>query len=343
MGKHWSLSEEERRKRSERMRGALNPRFGKPHSEETRKTISLVKRGVIPSRAKARPGYAEGIRNASFGKHVPERRKQRQRETLKGRKPTPEQLARQKEGLNRPETKERISKASQNWWAEVKASGKMPVHLREKTEATKTKISKAIKAQWASDPECMRSRLAEGRRKGLRNAFTRPERMLLSRLCGHSPILKVEAAYRIGRYVLDLALVDARVGIEVDGCYWHGCVRCGFAGSAVAIHNRKSSDRKEAFLQACGWLVIRVWEHEIHEDLEAAVRRIVGEAEERLMKGGATLMEVEEQAIRMRVAEIICLLSDGGHTSQQLEEARLCLEEAVKALRKEPRAAIATG
>lgn len=57
----------------------------------------------------------------------------------------------------------------------------------------------------------------------------------------------------------DVLLTDRKVAIEADGCYWHGCVDCGYDPTP----ERSARDQAlTAAAQALGWLVIRIWEHE---------------------------------------------------------------------------------
>jgi len=76
----------------------------------------------------------------------------------------------------------------------------------------------------------------------------------------------------------DITFTKRRVAVFVDGCFWHCC----------PIHGRRPSDptgywsakldrnvdrdlRVTAALEAAGWRVVRVWEH---EGVDAAVAEI---------------------------------------------------------------------
>ena len=69
----------------------------------------------------------------------------------------------------------------------------------------------------------------------------------------------------------DVAFVKRRIAIFVDGCFWHGCPQCQ---RKLPKTNRMYWKRKiernislaESYnrqLRAHGWLVIRIWEHEL--------------------------------------------------------------------------------
>ncbi len=77
----------------------------------------------------------------------------------------------------------------------------------------------------------------------------------------------------------DLVFTRARVAVFVDGCFWHGCPIHATAPKSnaawweekLAANVRRDRDT-EARLEAAGWHVVRVWEH---EDPEEAAERIV--------------------------------------------------------------------
>jgi len=69
--------------------------------------------------------------------------------------------------------------------------------------------------------------------------------------------------------------------VFVDGCFWHSCpqhatfprANAEFWRQKLAENVRRDHDTNER-LQALGWVVIRVWEHEIERDAVAVARRI---------------------------------------------------------------------
>lgn len=67
----------------------------------------------------------------------------------------------------------------------------------------------------------------------------------------------------------DIAFIRAKIAVFVDGCFWHGCPKHGTWPKANAdfwrekIKTNKNRDQDtNRRLEAKGWLVIRVWEHE---------------------------------------------------------------------------------
>lgn len=68
----------------------------------------------------------------------------------------------------------------------------------------------------------------------------------------------------------DIVFPRARVAVFVDGCHWHGCPEHGpkrhltngwYWSEKIASNVRRDRDTDQR-LEASGWTVIRVWEHE---------------------------------------------------------------------------------
>lgn len=62
--------------------------------------------------------------------------------------------------------------------------------------------------------------------------------------------------------------------IFVDGCFWHACPKCGRLPSSRQEYwvpkidsNRRRDNRIRRLLRKEGYSVIRVWEHELKQDL----------------------------------------------------------------------------
>jgi DNA mismatch endonuclease (patch repair protein) len=76
----------------------------------------------------------------------------------------------------------------------------------------------------------------------------------------------------------DVVLRGDRVAVFLDGCFWHGCPVHFRSPSANAAYwaakiggNRARDASTTTLLEAAGWHVVRVWEHEPARD---AARRI---------------------------------------------------------------------
>src|SRR5579875_2509958 len=68
----------------------------------------------------------------------------------------------------------------------------------------------------------------------------------------------------------DIVFPKAKVAVFVDGCFWHGCPSHGRRQHRIngwywpeKIERNVARDRNtDERLQAAGWQVVRVWEHE---------------------------------------------------------------------------------
>ena len=95
--------------------------------------------------------------------------------------------------------------------------------------------------------------------------------------------------YRLHYGVLgkpDIVFVSARIAVFVDGCFWHACPEHGVRPKNNREFWRKKLDRNierdrevNRLLAKAGWKVIRVWEHEIANGLDAVVARIATKLE----------------------------------------------------------------
>jgi DNA mismatch endonuclease (patch repair protein) len=72
-----------------------------------------------------------------------------------------------------------------------------------------------------------------------------------------------------------------KIALFVDGCFWHGCTKCKNIPQtnthfwAEKLKRNKERDTEVGrILENEGYLVIRIWEHEIKEDLEKVKRGI---------------------------------------------------------------------
>ena len=79
----------------------------------------------------------------------------------------------------------------------------------------------------------------------------------------------------------DIIFPKAQVAVFVDGCFWHGCpdhyVRPRssnefWSGKLVENFRRDATQTKR--LEALGWRVCRIWEHEILEAPDRVVQRV---------------------------------------------------------------------
>lgn len=79
----------------------------------------------------------------------------------------------------------------------------------------------------------------------------------------------------------DIVFPKRKVAIFIDGCFWHGCPIHGtnpetnaeFWKTKIKV-NIERDIRVTSQLTDMGWLVIRVWGHEIKECLDVVIKNI---------------------------------------------------------------------
>jgi DNA mismatch endonuclease (patch repair protein) len=108
--------------------------------------------------------------------------------------------------------------------------------------------------------------------RGNRRSNTRPELALRSALHVRGLRFRKDHMIRTSggeRVKADIVFTRAQVAVFVDGCFWHGCPDHGNTPKANTHYwqpklerNRARDSRITAALEADGWVVIRVWEHE---------------------------------------------------------------------------------
>ena len=82
----------------------------------------------------------------------------------------------------------------------------------------------------------------------------------------------------------DLVLPRHRVAVFVDGCFFHACPEHGrrtpWTGPNAELweakmeRNRANDVRSTRLAREAGWTVVRVWEHEITQDIDTAAERV---------------------------------------------------------------------
>lgn len=127
--------------------------------------------------------------------------------------------------------------------------------------------------------------LNEGRSRNMqanRRRDTGPERALRSML--HRAGYRYRCDFRLDleggiRVRPDIVFTRRRTAVFVDGCFWHSCPRHGRNPttnpgywSPKLERNRDRDRRNTAALQAAGWTVVRVWEHEA---ADAAMAKVI--------------------------------------------------------------------
>ncbi len=87
----------------------------------------------------------------------------------------------------------------------------------------------------------------------------------------------------------DFYFESARLAVFVDGCFWHGCAKCGHIPktnqtfwAAKIDGNRKRHRKVKRLLSAQGIDSLRFWEHQLQEDVHRCVAKIFNRLHEQL-------------------------------------------------------------
>src|SRR5229473_3674236 len=82
----------------------------------------------------------------------------------------------------------------------------------------------------------------------------------------------------------DLLISSKRVAVFVDGCFWHGCPRCGHIPKtnraywrAKIARNKRRDLQSTRRLKALGYRVVRIWECQLAKAPSRCVQRILGD------------------------------------------------------------------
>ena len=146
---------------------------------------------------------------------------------------------------------------------------------------------------------------------------TSPERILRRALWASGLRYRLHARTSAGRP--DLVLRQSRVVVYADGCQWHGCPRHYVSPRtarqfwSTKLEQNVARDRRQTLmLEQDGWRVVRVWEHEVHEDLPSVVSRVIA----------ATRAATYPSTQDLRVIRVRPVLSEGDWEERLLADLR---------------------
>lgn len=79
----------------------------------------------------------------------------------------------------------------------------------------------------------------------------------------------------------DFLFREAKLAIFVDGCFWHGCPKCGHYPANNQAYwrekievNRRRDRRVSTHLRQQGYEVIRIWEHELRGSTTRSLQKV---------------------------------------------------------------------
>jgi DNA mismatch endonuclease (patch repair protein) len=85
-----------------------------------------------------------------------------------------------------------------------------------------------------------------------------------------------------GKEKIDIAFPAKKIAIFVDGCFWHSCPIHGHIPKsnkdywvAKLAKNIERAKDKDIRLESDGWKILHFWEHEIKNNLDDCIQRIL--------------------------------------------------------------------
>lgn len=80
----------------------------------------------------------------------------------------------------------------------------------------------------------------------------------------------------------DFVFLKQKTAVFIDGCFWHGCTKCGSYPKTnrkfwkTKIDNNKKRDKRDnSEIKKKGWTILRIWEHEINRKPERALNKLL--------------------------------------------------------------------
>jgi very-short-patch-repair endonuclease len=108
-----------------------------------------------------------------------------------------------------------------------------------------------------------------------KSKISRPQRELFNHLVEAIPDASFSLEETVGHFSIDIAVLNERLAIEVDGDFFHVNEEKGFTVKYEVQHrNIKNDKRKNSYLIKAGWTVLRFWVSEIELNIESIIRKI---------------------------------------------------------------------
>lgn len=113
------------------------------------------------------------------------------------------------------------------------------------------------------------------------NVDTEPEMLLRRELWQRG--FRYRVCERVEGVRPDLVFRGPEVAVFVDGCFWHGCPQHYTPPEnneefwrEKLERNRKRDRRNDRTLEEAGWTVLRFWECDIRDEVEAVADEVAG-------------------------------------------------------------------
>ena len=80
----------------------------------------------------------------------------------------------------------------------------------------------------------------------------------------------------------DFVFPEHRIAVFLDGCFWHACPKCSvIPKSNIEFWNKKIAQNKKRdrlvnrTLKEKGWVVLRIWEHDIKKSPDSVAKKLI--------------------------------------------------------------------
>lgn len=145
------------------------------------------------------------------------------------------------------------------------------IKRRSKDPEFRRKVSEGVLRKLKEDPEIIE------KIKKARLRQTMPQKQTKIEVCMQKGLKRKGLNFETHLPMIghpDIAFPEKKVAIFCDGCYWHACpVHYPWRSEE---RDMEKDGRIEKALTEMGWTVLRFWEHEINENLEGCINKVMG-------------------------------------------------------------------
>ncbi len=110
---------------------------------------------------------------------------------------------------------------------------------------------------------------------------TRPELLLRKALFKLGYRYGLNHRFKELNFKPDLVMVSRKTCIFIDGCFWHKCPNCYKHPKSNKKYwlpkikrNAERDKEQNRYLKKNGWKVVRIWEHELKNDISKSIKKI---------------------------------------------------------------------
>jgi DNA mismatch endonuclease, patch repair protein len=113
----------------------------------------------------------------------------------------------------------------------------------------------------------------------IRGKNTRLELLVLKRLREHDIPIRLHTKALPGKP--DVVFPDVRIAVFIDGDFWHGWRYSAWRSKLTPFWQKKIDDNvkrdRRTFrrLRRLGWMVIRIWEHQVKRNLDSCIGKVL--------------------------------------------------------------------